>query len=93
MELFESSLVQHPEFFPDGLHLNVAGAREIAALVGKALLEDLRETGEEEQKEQTSRAEEQLVEEERQIVLRELSKMRQQQQQPRSWKMWMPFQQ
>merc|ERR1711920_1073318 len=51
VELFESSLAQHPEFFPDGLHPNVSGAREIAALVGRVLLENGEESDDE-----TSRA-------------------------------------
>lgn len=83
VELYDSSLVQCPEIFPDGLHPNAAGAREIAALVGQALLADLDGSGDDQQEEgsrtdQAVPTDEQRVEEERQIVLQELSKMRQQ---------------
>lgn len=46
VELFESSLAQRPDLFPDGLHPSADGARVIASLIGQVLLEDLKENGE-----------------------------------------------
>jgi hypothetical protein len=91
VDLLDSSLAQRPDLFPDGIHPNAAGAMEIAALVGQALLEARSE--QQTEQECVSSASERGVDvaecdeivdhdenllqedEERQIVMRELYKM------------------
>jgi len=90
VELQDSPLQQQPECFPDGLHPNVAGATEIAAIVGQALLQakdrqgDAQAQGQIEELGAASELDEaavsqQKLEEERQIVLEQLHGMRKQQ--------------
>jgi len=91
IELFDSALAQHHDFFPDGLHPNAAGAAEIAALIGFALMEEGGSNGVDlkyvdcgmaqcnqavEQDEVAACNEEQMMEKEREIVLGELHRMR-----------------
>lgn len=86
VELLDSSLVQRPDLFPDGVHPSAAGAAEVAALVGQVLLEASSEHQAEQSEQEVVVAEKDETpakhddtqsqeDEERQIVMRELHKM------------------